>query len=120
MGSASAGGVAAREAVEAQIADETQRLLQIVQLLQEQAPFREWPEDALLVLRAALTEEGSPIEAQKARTLERHLFRGKDVPIDPLRGCELPPTLHRAVERIRGDLAGLVPLGAGLRCVLHR
>ena len=57
------------------------------------------------------------MEVIKARGLARHLFRSSVLPWAAKPDVGLSPPERRTAERIRAGLAGLVPLGAGLRCV---
>jgi hypothetical protein len=108
--------LAHRRAVEAAIAREGESLVRIVRLVEGCVQFGDWPTEALEVLRAALTEGDNAVEAAKARTLARHLFRSDPNPLDALPQSELAPDQRRQAERVRGDLVGLIRLGAGLGC----
>ncbi|MEW6751820.1 MAG: hypothetical protein AB1505_12710 [Candidatus Latescibacterota bacterium] len=117
MGSACTDIIACQQAVEAMIREEERVLLEVVRLLQTGVCFAAWPAEAMELLRAALTEGENGVEAQRSRTLTRHLFRSRAHSLPALRQADLPPLQRRIAERIRADLAGLVPLGCGVRCL---
>lgn len=116
MGSAHAKIVAHRHAVEAMLLQEEKLLRDVVHLLAGGVRFSAWPAETLDLLRAAVTEGDNAAEAAKARALARHLFRAHPHSLGTLLQCDLPPARRRLAERLRADLAGLAPLGAGLRC----
>ena len=105
-----------REILEARISQEQGVLVAIVQLLQQRVPFQSWPPAQLDALRAALFEDSNRVEAGKARVLARHLFRSTPPPWPPRPVGDLSVEERCLAERIRANLAGLVPLGAG--CLL--
>lgn len=94
---------------------ESAALLKILDLFQQGIPFADWPEDSIALLWAALDCAGcGEREQAKARVLGRHLFRG--TPAEAVLPARPDIKVSRNyAERIRADLAGLIPLGAGLR-----
>jgi len=99
---------------------ESAALLKILELFQQGIPFADWPEDSIALLWAALDGEGcAEREQAKARLLERHLFRNTpaEAVLPAKQKIEVP---RNWAERVRADLAGLVPLGAGLWLGLAR
>ena len=88
---------------------ETLILEECLELLRRKVPLEAWPAEVRNAFLAALdAKSGSPPERQKARDLRRHLFSDRRLPIAP----EIDGS--SAAERVRADLIGLVPLGAGL------
>lgn len=79
-------------------------------LLRTEAPLSAWPKTVRDGLAGAIAEGGNnPLEDDKARLLAEHFFLGLPA-LDPdpaHRGT-------RGAERLRADLIGLVPAGAGL------
>ena len=67
-----------RATVEAALAAESRDAARIADLLRIATPWSDWPERFRQVLRAAITEEGHGMEAQKARWLRGQLFRDVD------------------------------------------
>lgn len=94
-----------RRTINARIADEDRIVRRAVRLLSEQVPLEDWPEDIRSAIAGALADSGGDtIEDAKARRLQTHLFVG-------LPGLAPDEDLRRstAAERIRADLADLVP-----------
>lgn len=99
---------------------ESAALLQILELFRQGVSFSDWPEESIALLWAALDGEGcGGREQAKTRMLERHLFRNTpaEAVLPAKQKIEVP---QNWAERVRADLAGLVPLGAGLWLVLVR
>jgi hypothetical protein len=88
---------------------------QVAELLKTATPWSQWPERYRRALRAAVTEEGDGMEAQKARWLRGQLFREVDPGWPPVLPSSLSPADRRLVERLRMDLLGRTPLGCGWR-----
>jgi hypothetical protein len=92
------------------IAEDGRMLREVCGLLRARRSPAEWPAAAREALRAALNPEpGQRREIAKAAKLERHLF-----------GTVRQPRLDagdepagRIADRLRADLADLVPFGAG-------
>lgn len=94
---------------------ESAALLRILELFQQSLPFVDWPVESIALLWAALDCEGcGEREQAKARLLQRHLFRKTPAKV-VLPARPKIEVSRNCAERIRADLAGLVPLGAGLR-----
>ena len=96
--------------VEAAILHENWVLERCLDLLLEKRPLSHWEievADALLGAIAAEAVRNEP-EAEKARRLRRHLFRSDEAP------TARPDKAHAtSAERLRADLADLIPAGAG-------
>lgn len=87
-------------------------LREILDLVMNQKPYGEWPDFLLAVLWEACrpTAHCNNIEANKAQNLCRHLFpQGKPERILPPLPFRLPDGEYRRAERVRADLADLVP-----------
>lgn len=82
-----------------------------IKLIKGKAGFDLWPEEPKQAFLGALWDAGlgSRREEQKARDMRRHLFRGHA----PLVG-DATFARTRTAERVRADLMGCVPLGAGI------
>lgn len=92
------------------IAAENDVMRRLVGFFENQTPFALWPNRIKSALLAGLQYEGSDdIERDKAEHLRRHLFLDAPAP-----AADAPPCEARLAERVRADLAGLVPFGAGL------
>ncbi len=106
---------AQRATVEAALTAESRDAARVADLLKTATPWLDWPERFRQVLRAAITEEGDGMEAQKARWLRGQLFRDVDPGWPPVLPSTLPSADRRLVERLRMDLLGRTPLGCGQR-----
>ncbi len=106
-----------RAEVERRLIDEEEVLAAVASLLRTGTPLRHWPEALAPTLLRAITEDGLRLtEADKAFALRRHLFADHPVELSPpSRPCD--PRQARRAERLRADLASLVPLRAGARCL---
>ncbi len=110
----------ARARVERAIADCEAATGAVVDLLLGEVPQAEWPAEHAAALALALEPDNvSRGEAWKARALRRHLFGAAAPAMDgPAAGRPDPPlpadVLARRAERLRSDLARLVPLRAGI------
>lgn len=102
-----------REAIEAALLDEQALLESLAANIRAGLAPEDWaPECRDALARALSPGDASPGEHWKARALRRHLFgpdrdAGIQVP-------DTPPTVQesRRAERVRSDLAHLVPLRA--------
>jgi hypothetical protein len=99
-----------RERLDKLIAAEDRLIGELIAIFVSRLPFDRWPDELKSALVRALDYQGTnDIEREKAEHLRRHLFL--DAP---------PPRANRALagersaERVRADLAELVPFGAGL------
>ena len=101
--------------VEAALAAESRDAARVADLLKTATPWSDWPERFRQALRAAITEEGHGMEAQKACWLRGQLFRDVDPGWPPVLPSTLPSADRRLVERLRMDLLGRTPLGCGQR-----
>src|SRR3546814_4601114 len=102
-----------RASVDSRTARENRLLRETIRLLIEQCPLADWPDAVRDAVTGALADSGDDTtEDAKARRLQNHLFL--DLP-----GVAADHDLRRttAAERIRADLADLVPFGAGLYLV---
>lgn len=101
-----------RRLVEDALLDEQRVLVALVVAITSGNPIHDWSLELRAALALALSvEDGNPGEARKARSLRRHLA-GPDA-----RPWPEPPSApteqeRRRAERIRADLAHLVPLRA--------
>jgi hypothetical protein len=85
-------------------------LRDICDLLRANTAFSEWPVLHLQALRVALHPDTSLRQEQsKAARLERHLFGAVSSPEIESTDVEV----GRLADRLRADLADLVPFGAG-------
>jgi hypothetical protein len=84
-------------------------LRDVCELLKAKTPFSEWPLPLLQALRVALHPDGLRQEQFKAARLERHLFGAVSSPDIESADIEV----GRLADRLRADLADLVPYGAG-------
>jgi hypothetical protein len=106
-----------RNSVEKRLELQAAFLRRIVDLLETCTPWEYWPSDARSVLAGAISADVSnEFEARKARDLKRHVFRGNpaNLPASTIEG------LNDIEDRVRADLAGLVPLGIGRRIEFQR
>ena len=104
-----------RQSIETRLAAEETALAEIVTLLASNSPFAAWPDHLQRLLCAALTEEDNRVEAQKARSLRRHLFRSTISTLPVVRPSDLTSLEHRIAERLRADLPSTVSLGAAIK-----
>jgi hypothetical protein len=96
----------AREATEV----DGQILSMVRTLIQTKARLEAWPQEASQALRIALDPgPASQREVAKAARLKRHLFG--EVPAPEIAASGQP--VGRVADRLRADLADLVPFGAG-------
>ena len=109
-----------RATVEAALTAESRDAARIADLLKTATPWSDWPERFRQALRAAITEEGDGMEAQKARWLRGQRFRDVDPGWPPVWPSTLPAADRRLVERLRMDLLGRTPLGGGWRLLADR
>jgi hypothetical protein len=97
-----------------EIAREGRALETVCKLLISQSPLSEWPPLLAEGLAEALHPTfGSHQESAKAARLERHLFGVVGAP-------EIPRAEHdvgRLADRLRADLADLVPYGSGFHLI---
>lgn len=111
-----------REAIEAALLDEQALLESLVANIRAGRSSEDWsPECRDALARALSPGDASPGEHWKARALRRHLF-GPDQDAH-IEAPDTPPTMQerRRAERVRSDLAHLVPLRAlGRRGVPRR
>lgn len=92
------------------IAAENKLIAEMVGLLKGGVQFQKWPDAAKAALTRALSYQGpNSFERSKAEHLRRHLFL--DVP-PPY--ADIALSSERSAERVRADLADLVPFGSGL------
>jgi hypothetical protein len=91
------------------------RILSMVRtLIETKAPLEAWPQEASEALRIALDPgPASQRELNKAARLKRHLFG--EVPAPALVASGLP--VGRVADRLRADLADLVPFGSGFHLI---
>ena len=103
----------ARSQVEAAVDDEQRSLAELANVIRARVPIEAWPPELSAALALALViDETNPGDARKARALRRHLAG----PSADVR-CPAPSTTptdqqRRNAERVRADLAHLVPLRA--------
>lgn len=94
----------------AALREQGESLHRIVSLIEDRVDWEAWPEADRETFATALCPEGvTAFEVMKARSLARHLFRAE---APDLRHAAVPDPVGLA-DRIRADLSGLVPLGAG-------
>jgi hypothetical protein len=85
-------------------------LREVCDLLKTKTPFSEWPLLPLQALRLALHPDARLRQEQfKAARVERHLFGAVSSPDIESADIEV----GRLADRLRADLADLVPYGAG-------
>jgi hypothetical protein len=92
------------------IAAEDRLIGELIAMFVSRLPFDRWPDELKSALVRALDYQGTnDIEREKAEHLRRHLFLDASPPREnrALAG-------ERSAERVRADLAELVPFGAGL------
>jgi hypothetical protein len=91
------------------------RILSMVRtLIETKVPMEAWPQEASEALRIALDPgPTSQREVVKAGRLKRHLFG--EVPGPEIAASGLP--VDRMADRLRADLADLVPFGAGFHLI---
>jgi hypothetical protein len=98
------------------IAREGHALETVCGLLISKTPFSEWPPLLAEALAKALHPTfGSHQETAKAARLERHLFGVVGAP-------EIPRSeqdVGRIADRLRADLADLMPFGAGFHLISY-
>jgi hypothetical protein len=95
--------------VETLIGYEEAILAHVVGYLHARAPWEAWSEDAKRALSGALALGGDKIEQAKAIRLRQHVFRALHWPeADPAHQFDA------CAERLRADLANIMPAGAGL------
>ncbi|EWY38093.1 hypothetical protein N825_15555 [Skermanella stibiiresistens SB22] len=100
-----------RTDIEAAINHENWVLERCLDLLNERKSLSDWDDEVAEALLGAIADDGvrNEPEAEKARKLRHHLFENEAGP------TARPDKAHvTTAERIRADLAGLVPAGAGL------
>lgn len=90
------------------IARESHILEQAVNLLRAQTPLGAWPTEIRHAFLGALAPGGGLAESRKALVLQRHLFGA-----EPAVAGDERLARNAAAERLRADLPGLVPYGAG-------
>ena len=91
------------------IGHEAAILAQVVGYLHARAPREAWSENAKRALCGVLARGGGEIEQAKAIRLPKHVFGGLHWPeADPAHQFDA------CAERLRTDLANIVPAGAGL------
>lgn len=95
------------------IVHETDILVRAVNLLNARTPLDKWPVEVRQSFLGALAPSVGLAESRKALVLKRHLFRGGPAVTGDERLARTA-----AAERLRADLPGLVPLGAG--CYLNQ
>ena len=91
------------------------RILTLVRtLIEAKVPLYTWPQEASEALRVALDPgPASQRELAKADRLKRHLFG--EVPGPEIAASGLP--VGRMADRLRADLADLMPFGAGFHLI---
>jgi hypothetical protein len=99
-----------RERLDKLVAAEDRLIGEIIAMFASRLPFDRWPDELKSALVRALDYQGTNgIEREKAEHLRRHLFLdASPPPFDRTLASE------RSAERVRSDLASLVPFGAGL------
>jgi hypothetical protein len=99
-----------RERLDKLVAADDHLIGELIAVFASRLPFDRWPDELKSALVRALEYKGTNgIEREKAEHLRRHLFL--DAP-PPLANRTLAS--ERSAERIRSDLASLVPFGVGL------
>lgn len=109
-----------RAEVEAAIDDEERVLSEVASLIRAGAPWKKWPLTARRALMLAIDESATTTatSAWQARMLRRHLFGpGYGSVTFSLSRSRSHATIRYA-ERVRSNLARLVPLRSG--CYLTR
>lgn len=95
------------------IQQEGAALSSVIDLILTEADPSTWPPSLVACFSLAMEEVGNDVEQEKARRLRSHLFL--DFPIhDSIRHAGSTHGERRTAERIRADLADLLPCGAGL------
>ena len=103
-----------RAALDAGIRADGEVLSEVARLLDEASPLSTWPPLMAAALAGAFPPQaGSAREGDKARRLRRHLFVDLMPPAFPS-GSMAP---GRWSDRLRADLADMVPFGTGLHLV---
>ena len=103
----------ARHSLDNMIAHDGEVLEEIMDLLGRQACLSTWPAEATAALAQALRCDAlDSRERAKADRLRRHLF----IDIEPPE-LVAPDVAGRIADRVRADLADLVPFGAGFYLV---
>jgi hypothetical protein len=99
-----------REPSDKLVAAEHRLIGELIAMFASRLPFDRWPDELKSALVRALDYQGTnDIEREKAEHLRRHLFLDAlPPPADRTLASE------RSAERVRSDLASLVPFGAGL------
>ena len=87
-----------------------------IEHLRAETPLAQWPERAVACLRIALNplSPTNEIEAAKAARLHQQLFLDNAAPFVLWRRRGEKPGYARIGDRLRADLAHLVPYGAGI------
>jgi hypothetical protein len=99
-----------RERLDKFVAAEHRLIGELIAVFASRLPFDRWPEELKSALVRALDYDGTnDIEREKAEHLRRHLFL--DAPPPP---ADRTLASERSAERVRSDLASLVPFGVGL------
>lgn len=99
------------------VALEERLLADIASRLRAGCALSEWPAEARAALTLALAPASNPSAEWQARALRRHLLASEDVPTSLQDSAAATsrtdgPELAWAADRLRADLAGLVPLRA--------
>ncbi len=103
-----------RAALDAEIRTDGEVLSEVARLLGEGLPLSTWPPLMAAALAGAFSPQaGNAREDDKARRLCRHLFVDLTPPAFPS-GSVAP---GRWSDRLRADLADMVPFGTGLHLV---
>ena len=111
---------AQRATVETALTAESRDAARVADLLKTATLWSDWLERFRQALRAAITEDGNGMEAQKARWLRGQLFRDVDLVWPSVLPSTLPSADRRLVERLRMDRLGRTPLGGGRRLLAGR
>ncbi len=99
-----------RERLDKLIAAEDRLIGELIAIFASRLPFDRWPDELKSALVRALDYEGTNgIEREKAEHLRRHLFLDASPP-----PADRTLASERSAERVRSDLASLVPFGVGL------
>ena len=99
-----------------ELREEGDALQAVCGLLASKAPFSDWPGPLLEALDEAIHPAGAPNrEGAKGARLERHLFGVIDAPAVTRSNLDV----GMIADRLRADLADLVPFGAGFHLISY-
>lgn len=103
-----------RAVLDAQIRTDGEILSEVARLLTDASPLASWPSGMTAALAQAISpQDRNAHEDDKAHRLRRHLFVDLTPPLLP----SWPAAPGRWSDRIRADLADMVPFGTGLHLV---